>query len=76
MTVLKAYEALVASGELRPDPEQAAAAASLTAAIGGGFDDAVSESRDGRQLVARVLRCLRSRPEYRCFLPDRKRRAA
>ena len=29
MTVLKAYEALVASGELRPDPEQAAAAARL-----------------------------------------------
>ena len=29
VTVLKAYEALVASGELRPDPEQAAAAARL-----------------------------------------------
>ena len=29
MTVLKAYEALVASGELRSDPEQAAAAARL-----------------------------------------------
>ena len=29
MPVLKAYEALVASGELRPDPEQAAAAARL-----------------------------------------------
>ncbi|KQM99502.1 MULTISPECIES: cell division protein ZapE [unclassified Sphingomonas] len=29
MTVLAAYEALVASGELRPDPEQAAAAARL-----------------------------------------------
>ena len=45
-------------------------------AVGSGFDDAVNESRDGRQLVARILRRLRSRPEHRCFLPDRKRRAA
>ena len=28
--VLAAYDALVAAGELRPDPEQAAAAAMLT----------------------------------------------
>jgi hypothetical protein len=54
----------------------AASADARRAAVGGGFDDAVSESRDGRSLVAQVLRRLRSRPEYRCFLPDRKRRAA
>lgn len=46
------------------------------AAAGSGFDDVVSDSRDSRVLVARILRRLRSRPEYRCYLPDRKRRAA
>ena len=46
------------------------------AAIGSGFDDVVSEGVDSRQLVARVLRQLRARPEHRCFLPDLKRRAA
>lgn len=46
------------------------------AAIGCGFDDVVSEGTDSRQLVARVLRKLRARPEHRCFLPDLKRRAA
>jgi DNA-binding response OmpR family regulator len=46
------------------------------AALGSGFDDVVSESKDSRPLVARILRRLRSRPEHRCFLPDRKRRAA
>jgi len=45
-------------------------------AIGSGFDDVVSESKDARVLIARILRQLRSRPEHRCFLPDRKRRAA
>jgi hypothetical protein len=45
-------------------------------AVGSGFDDAVGESRDSRLLIARILRRLRLRPEYRCFLPDRKRRAA
>jgi hypothetical protein len=45
-------------------------------AIGSGFDDVVSESKDARLLIARILRQLRSRPEHRCFLPDRKRRAA
>jgi len=34
MTVLAAYQALIAAGELRPDPEQAAAAAHLDALAG------------------------------------------
>ena len=46
------------------------------AAVGSGFDDVVSESRDSRLLISRILRRLRSRPEHRCYLPDRKRRAA
>jgi DNA-binding response OmpR family regulator len=46
------------------------------AGIGCGFDDVVSESRDARLLIARILRQLRARPEHRCFLPDLKRRAA
>ena len=45
-------------------------------AIGSGFDDVATDSADSRILIARVLQCLRRRPEYRCFLPDRKRRAA
>jgi hypothetical protein len=45
-------------------------------AVGSGFDDAVIDSRDSRTLLARILRRLRSRPEHRCFLPDRRRRAA
>jgi DNA-binding response OmpR family regulator len=45
-------------------------------AIGSGFDDVASDSDDSRALIARVLRSLRRRPEFRCFLPDRKRRAA
>jgi hypothetical protein len=45
-------------------------------AIGSGFDDVVSDTRDSRVLIARVLRSLRLRPEYRCFLPDRRRPAA
>jgi hypothetical protein len=45
-------------------------------AIGSGFDDVASDTRDSRVLMARVLRCLRLRPEYRCFLPDRRRPAA
>jgi hypothetical protein len=44
-------------------------------AIGSGFDEVASESHDSRILIARVLRCLRGRPEYRCFLPDRKHAA-
>ena len=46
------------------------------AAVGGGFDDAVVESKDARSLIAAIIRRLRARPEHRCFLPDRKRRAA
>jgi DNA-binding response OmpR family regulator len=45
-------------------------------AVGNGFDDVVGDSRDSRQLIARIFRRLRLRPEHRCFLPDRKRRAA
>jgi hypothetical protein len=45
-------------------------------AIGSGFDDVATDSEDSRTLIARVLRALRARPEYRCFLPDRKRPAA
>jgi DNA-binding response OmpR family regulator len=45
-------------------------------AVGSGFDDVVTQSRDSRVLIARILRQLRSRPAYRCYLPDRKRRAA
>jgi hypothetical protein len=54
----------------------AASADERRSAIGSGFDDVVSESKDARLLIARILRQLRSRPEHRCFLPDRKRRAA
>ena len=46
------------------------------AAIDCGFDDVVIDGTDARQLLARVLRQLRARPEHRCFLPDLKRRAA
>jgi hypothetical protein len=53
-----------------------ASAGERRTAIGSGFDDVVSESKDARLLIARILRQLRSRPEHRCFLPDRKRRAA
>jgi hypothetical protein len=45
-------------------------------AVGNGFDDVVGDSRDSRQLIARIFRRLRLRPEHRCFLPDRRRRAA
>ena len=45
-------------------------------AIVSGFDDIVSESRDSRLLIARILRLLRARPEHRCYLPDLKRPAA
>jgi DNA-binding response OmpR family regulator len=42
------------------------------------FDEVLTDCCDGRQLVARVLRRLRTRPEYRCVLPpsDRRRTAA
>jgi DNA-binding response OmpR family regulator len=42
-----------------------------------GFDEVLDDGATGRQLVARILRHLRSRPEYHCFLPpDRDRPAA
>jgi hypothetical protein len=34
-----------------------------------GFDDVVNDCCDSRQLVARILRRLRARPELRCVLP-------
>jgi hypothetical protein len=45
-------------------------------ALVSGFDDVVPESCGSRALLARVLRRLRARPQYRCMLPDRKRPAA
>ena len=45
-------------------------------AIISGFDDIVGESNDSRILIARILQRLRSLPEHRCLVPDRKRPAA
>jgi DNA-binding response OmpR family regulator len=39
------------------------------AALGAGFDDVLSDTTPCRTLVARLLRALRHRPEYRCYLP-------
>jgi DNA-binding response OmpR family regulator len=43
-----------------------------------GFDEALTDSCDGRLLTARILRRLRNRPEYHCVLPpgDKRRNAA
>ena len=41
-----------------------------------GFDEVLAHCCDGRQLSARVLRYLRTRPEYRCLLPPDHRRPA
>ena len=43
-----------------------------------GFDEVLSDCCDPRQLTSRILRRLRTRPEYHCVLPpgDRRRRAA
>lgn len=43
-----------------------------------GFDEVLNIECDPRQLSARILRRLRTRPEYHCVLPpdDRRRRAA
>ena len=38
-----------------------------------GFDEVLADCCSGRQLVARILRHLRARPEYHCFLPAPKR---
>jgi DNA-binding response OmpR family regulator len=45
-------------------------------ALVSGFDDVMAQSCGPRLLLARVLYRLRSRPQYRCLLPDRKRPAA
>lgn len=41
-----------------------------------GFDDVLIDTCDSRQLTAAILKRLRLRPEYRCFLPDRRNSAA
>jgi DNA-binding response OmpR family regulator len=46
------------------------------AACASGFDDVLMDTCDSRQLTASILKRLRSRPEYRCFLPDRRNSAA
>jgi hypothetical protein len=51
-------------------------AAERRLAIVSGFDDMVGESHDSRILIARILQQLRSRPEHRCLVPERKRPAA
>ena len=56
--------------------ESAPAAAERRHAIVAGYDDLAAESGDARILIARILRTLHSRPEYRCLLPDKKRPAA
>lgn len=45
-------------------------------AVNSGFDDVVPDAPESRVLLARILRQLRARPEYRCFLPGPKRHAA
>jgi hypothetical protein len=44
-------------------------AAERRVAQSAGFDDVVSEVTEPRLLAARLMRTLRQRPEYRCFLP-------
>jgi DNA-binding response OmpR family regulator len=44
------------------------------AALEGGFDEALSGSCDTRLLLARIVKRLRTRPEYRCTLPPRRQR--
>ena len=41
-----------------------------------GFDEILQTDCDGRQLSARILRRLRTRPEYHCVLPGHHRRSA
>ena len=45
-------------------------------AVLAGYDDLVGESRDSRILIARIVRMLRSRPEHRCLVPEKRRPAA
>lgn len=41
----------------------------LRAAQAAGFDAVVCEEAEPRLLAARLMRTLRQRPEYRCYLP-------
>ena len=47
-------------------------------ACSSGFDDVLNDDCESRQLIARILRRLRTRPELRCLLPpaDKRRSAA
>jgi hypothetical protein len=45
-------------------------------AIDAGFDAVLDASCTPRQQVASILHCLRLRPEFRCIIPPRGRRAA
>ena len=47
-------------------------AAERRVAQSAGFDDVVSDDAEPRLLAARLMRTLRQRPEYRCFLPRKK----
>jgi CheY-like chemotaxis protein len=44
------------------------------AARSSGFDDVLTDCCDSRLLIARVLRRLRTRPEYHCVLPPEIKR--
>jgi hypothetical protein len=46
------------------------------AACTSGFDDVLADTCDGDQLATAVLKRLRSRPEYQCFLPPDRRHSA
>jgi hypothetical protein len=54
----------------------AASAQECQSARSSGFDEVVTKCCDARQLTARILRRLRTRPEYRCILPGDRRRSA
>ena len=56
-------------------PEQAPPAARRSAET-SGFDEVLSDSCHSRDLTARMLRGLKSRPELRCVLPPERRRPA
>jgi hypothetical protein len=45
-------------------------------AEGSGFDEMLTDTCSSRLFVARLMRRLRARPEYRCVLPSRDRRRA
>lgn len=44
------------------------------AARTSGFDEVLTDCCDARHLTARIMRRLRTRPEYRCLLPSGERR--